>query len=46
MDFFTISNEVLQAYWWLIPIASIIGIFKSPWGKGYLGELFVRFFPG
>jgi len=42
MDFSTIINEVLKAIWWLIPIVIVVGIFKSPWGKGYLGELLVR----
>lgn len=42
MDFSTIINEVLKAIWWLIPIVIVIGIFKSPWSKGYLGELLVR----
>ncbi|MDB5985241.1 MAG: hypothetical protein JWR16_294 [Nevskia sp.] len=42
MDFSPIINEVLRVFWWLVPIAVIVGILKSPWGKGYLGELVVR----
>jgi restriction system protein len=44
MDLTAIINGVMKAFWWFIPIVIIIGIFKSPWGKGYLGELLVRVF--
>jgi restriction system protein len=43
MYFSVIINEFFKAFWWFIPIVIIIGIFKSPWGRGYLGELLVRF---
>ncbi|HYE36641.1 hypothetical protein [Methylocaldum sp.] len=43
MDFSPIVNEFLKAFWWLVPLAIIIGVFKSPSGKGYFGELFARF---
>jgi restriction system protein len=42
MDFFPIINVVLKAFWWFIPIAIVIGISKTPWGKGCVGELLVR----
>lgn len=42
MDFSPIINVVLKALWWFIPVVIVIGILKSPWGKGYLGELLVR----
>lgn len=42
MDFSPLIFAVLKNFWWFIPIAIVIGLFKSPWGKGYLGELFVR----
>ncbi len=42
MDFSPIVNEIMKVFWWLIPVAITIGIFKSPWGKGYLGEQLVR----
>lgn len=29
---------------WLLPLAFAIGLLKSPWIKGYLGELLVRLF--
>jgi restriction system protein len=44
MDFSAIGIEALKPFWWFIPLAIIIGIFRSPWGKGYLGELLVRLF--
>lgn len=42
MDFSTIIDQVPKGFWWVIPIVIVIGIFKSPWGKGYLGEMLVR----
>jgi restriction system protein len=44
MDLSMIDYEALKPFWWFIPLAIIIGIFKSPWGKGYLGEWIVRLF--
>ncbi|MCC7202480.1 MAG: NERD domain-containing protein [Nitrospirae bacterium] len=42
MDLFIVINHFLKDFWWLIPIVIVITILKSPWGKGYLGELTVR----
>jgi hypothetical protein len=42
VDFSPIFNEILKAFWWFLSISIVIGIFKSPFGKGYLGELLVR----
>jgi hypothetical protein len=32
----------IDAYWFVVPLVIIVGIFKSPWGKGFLGELIVK----
>lgn len=42
MDYSPIINEVFQL-WWLIPIVLLIGVFKSAWFKGVLGESLVKF---
>lgn len=44
MDFSAITLDVLKSFWWFIPLVIIIGLFQSPWGKGYLGELQVRLY--
>ena len=36
-------NPLVQMLVWLIPIIVVVSILKSPWGKGQMGELFVRF---
>lgn len=35
-------THVLMTYWYIIPIALLLGITQSNWGKGILGELIVR----
>ena len=42
MDYTQIINQILKL-WWLIPILFVIGIFKTPWFKGLLGEALVKF---
>lgn len=42
MDYFPITNAVLKL-WWVIPLALIVGVFKSPWFKGVAGEALVKF---
>ena len=39
----TALNPLVQMLVWLIPIIVVVSILKSPWGKGQMGELFVRF---
>jgi len=34
---------LIKAFWWLIPLAIVVGILKSRMAKGYFGELQVRF---
>lgn len=41
MTYLPIIKAMLSA-WWFIPLLIIAAISKSPWGKGYLGELLVR----
>ncbi|MDD2468925.1 MAG: NERD domain-containing protein [Desulfobulbus sp.] len=43
MDFTPIIFPLLKSFWWLIPIFLVIAFFKSSIGKGWFGELQVRF---
>lgn len=42
MDYSPILNEVFKL-WWVIPILLVIGVFKTPWFKGLVGEALVKF---
>ncbi|OYT79557.1 MAG: nuclease [Pseudomonas sp. PGPPP4] len=41
MDF-SLLAPLAPTLFWLLPLAFVIGLLKSPWMKGYLGELLVR----
>ncbi len=43
MDFSFLAHFV-PALFWLLPLAFAIGLLKSPWVKGYLGEWLARLF--
>jgi hypothetical protein len=38
MDYSPVVKEALNAFWWLAPAVLVIGLLKSPWFKGVLGE--------
>ena len=42
MDFSPIIQQVYNALWYLIPLAILAGILKSPWFKGITGEFLVN----
>ena len=44
MDYSIILRPVFDTVAWLIPAMLLIGLFKSPWAKGHIGELLVRLF--
>ncbi|AYC32913.1 nuclease [Pseudomonas cavernae] len=44
MDFTPIIAQLWSTASWLIPLMLLIGLLKSPWAKGQLGELLVRLF--
>jgi len=44
MDFTPIIAQLLATIGWLIPVMLLIGLLKSPWAKGHIGELLVRLF--
>ncbi|SFU18016.1 nuclease-related domain-containing protein [Pseudomonas marincola] len=44
MDFSPMIAQVWGVVSWLIPLAMLAGLIKSPWFKGHVGELLVRLF--
>ena len=38
----SILINILFQFWWLIPFFLIASLMKTPWFKGFLGELFIR----
>ncbi|WP_248798027.1 nuclease-related domain-containing protein [Pseudomonas sp. MWU13-2105] len=44
MNFTPIIAQLWSMFGWLIPLALLIGLLKTPWAKGYIGELLVRLF--
>ncbi|SDS43582.1 Topoisomerase DNA binding C4 zinc finger [Halopseudomonas sabulinigri] len=44
MDFSPIIAQAWGMLSWLIPLMLLAGLLKSPWFKGYIGELLVRLF--
>lgn len=44
MDYSPIVVQVWGMLTWFIPAALLIGLLKSPWAKGQIGELLVRLF--
>src|SRR5690606_9341565 len=44
MDFTPIISQVWGMLSWFIPVMLLIVLIKSPWAKGYIGELLVRLF--
>jgi restriction system protein len=43
MDFSPIISQIVGILWYLMPIAILAGILKSPWFKGVVGEFIVNF---
>ena len=39
MDFSLVFAQVWGTLGWLIPVALLIGVLKSPWGKGQIGAV-------
>lgn len=42
MDVGLILRPLIDSLFWLIPAILLIGLLKSPWAKGHIGELLVR----
>jgi len=50
IDFGTMISQLLSDYWWALPLLVLAALFKSPWFKGFIGEVMAniaaRRFPG
>jgi len=33
---------LISSYWWLLPLFVVAVLFKSPWFKGFIGEVMVN----
>ncbi|BBP80957.1 hypothetical protein PHLH8_05990 [Pseudomonas sp. Pc102] len=44
MDFTPLIAQAWSTFAWFIPLMILIGLLKSPLGKGYIGECLVRLF--
>ena len=44
MDVTPIINQLFSLLWYLIPLALLAGLLRSPWFKGVLGEFQVNLF--
>lgn len=42
MDFTPVITQAWGTLGWFIPLMLLIGLLKSPWAKGDIGELLVR----
>ena len=38
-----VFNQLLSTLVWVIPLMLVVSVLRSPWGKGHVGEWFVRF---
>ena len=42
IDFGALFEQLISSFWWAIPLFVLIAIFKSPWFKGFIGEVMVN----
>ncbi|NWF38466.1 nuclease [Mariprofundus sp. NF] len=42
MDFSALISQLFASFWWLLPLIALIALFKSPWFKGFIGEVMVN----
>ncbi|OIO71738.1 MAG: nuclease [Zetaproteobacteria bacterium CG_4_9_14_3_um_filter_49_83] len=38
----SLFSQLIASYWWLLPLLMILGLLKSPWFKGIIGEAMVN----
>ncbi len=43
IDYTSIIWNAISSFWYFIPLLILVGSFKSPWFKGYIGEVIVNF---
>jgi ribosomal protein L37AE/L43A len=42
MDFAPIMTQVINTFWYLVPLAILVAVIKAPWFKGFAGEFVVN----
>jgi len=42
IDFGTLTTQLISSFWWMIPLFALMALFKSPWFKGFIGEVIVN----
>ncbi len=42
MDLSPVIINIIKTFWYFIPLLILIGIFKTPWFKGFIGEVIVN----
>ncbi len=42
IDFGALFSQLLATYWWLLPLLVLGALFKSPWFKGFIGEVMIN----
>jgi len=42
IDFGALFSQLISTYWWLLPLFVLAALFKSPWFKGFIGEVVVN----
>ncbi|WP_167632211.1 hypothetical protein [Mariprofundus ferrooxydans] len=39
INFGSLLSQLFASFWWAIPLFILISLFKSPWFKGFIGEV-------
>ena len=42
VDFSTLFSQLFSSFWWAIPLFVLAALFRSPWFKGFIGEVMVN----
>ena len=42
IDFGALFSQLLSDYWWALPLFALAALLKSPWFKGFIGEVMVN----
>ncbi len=42
IDFGALFSQLISSFWWMIPLFALAALFKSPWFKGFIGEVVVN----
>ncbi len=42
IDFGALFSQLISGFWWVLPLLALAVLFKSPWFKGFIGEVMVN----